>query len=313
MARYNSLPTSTTTTGQSTVPTPAAGLVTTITGTAPFQVTLPDPPVNPGVAQSFWNNSTGVVTLTTNSGTAVFNGPGAGGAVTQTMPKNAFYVLISDGANYILQANLGGYVNGNTLNIASTSTLAGATNLTLNTNATSASAGGTLTVTGGGAVSQDFYTGANVYNQGTGFMLVPKGNTAQRPGSPATGYIRFNTDSTAGFLETYNGVSWVPVGGNGTNWIYQTVTSNATVGTWTWNWVKTASGAFTITLPATANQGDTIKVVDVDVNANSNNITIAGNGLNIQGSSSNLTVSSNSAAFDLVYYNSTYGWRIIYV
>lgn len=312
MARYNTLPTSTITTGAAAVPTPAAGLVTTFSGTAPFQVTLPDPPANPGVAQSFYNNSTGVVTLATNSGTALFAGPGASGAVTQPMARFAFYTLISDGTSYILATNLGGAVSANTLNVTSTATISGLTTLNLNTNSSSASAGGTLQVTGGMGITQDLWYGANLIGSGTGYLLPPKGSTAQRPTGVA-GQIRFNSDSGFGFLETYNGTNWGPLGNNNSTWYFQTITTSQTVGTWTWNWVKTATGSFTITLPSSPSQGDTVKVVDVDINANSNNITIAGNGQNIQGSASALTVSSNSAAFDLVYYNSSYGWRIIYV
>lgn len=40
----------------------------------------------------------------------------------------------------------------------------------------------------------------------TGGLFLPTGTTAQRPASPATGQIRFNT--TTNLLETYNGSSW---------------------------------------------------------------------------------------------------------
>jgi len=41
----------------------------------------------------------------------------------------------------------------------------------------------------------------------TGYFDLPSGTTAQRPGSPDSGYIRFN--STINSLEVYNGTSWV--------------------------------------------------------------------------------------------------------
>jgi len=47
-------------------------------------------------------------------------------------------------------------------------------------------------------------TGGNV--TATGAWTIPVGTTAQRPSSPATGMIRFNT--TTGKVETYNGSSW---------------------------------------------------------------------------------------------------------
>ena len=40
----------------------------------------------------------------------------------------------------------------------------------------------------------------------TGGLFLPKGTTAQRPASPATGQMRFNT--TTGSVETYSGTSW---------------------------------------------------------------------------------------------------------
>ena len=40
----------------------------------------------------------------------------------------------------------------------------------------------------------------------TGGLFLPVGTTAQRPASPATGQMRFNT--TTGSVETYNGTSW---------------------------------------------------------------------------------------------------------
>jgi len=40
----------------------------------------------------------------------------------------------------------------------------------------------------------------------TGGLFLPTGTTAQRPASPSTGQIRFNT--TTGSVETYNGSSW---------------------------------------------------------------------------------------------------------
>ena len=47
-------------------------------------------------------------------------------------------------------------------------------------------------------------TGGNV--TATGAWTIPVGTTAQRPSSPATGMIRFNT--TLGYAEFYNGSSW---------------------------------------------------------------------------------------------------------
>jgi hypothetical protein len=48
----------------------------------------------------------------------------------------------------------------------------------------------------------------------TGSAALPSGTTAQRDGSPAAGYIRFN--STLNSYEGYNGTAWSQVGGGAT-------------------------------------------------------------------------------------------------
>jgi hypothetical protein len=49
---------------------------------------------------------------------------------------------------------------------------------------------------------------------GTGFMLIPKGTTAQRPVSPVNGEIRYNTDTSQ--FEGYQGGEWGQLGGGAT-------------------------------------------------------------------------------------------------
>ena len=51
-------------------------------------------------------------------------------------------------------------------------------------------------------------------NTSTGYFDAPSGTTAQRPGSPATGMIRFNTTLTA--FEYYNGTHWFKLVGDNT-------------------------------------------------------------------------------------------------
>ena len=46
----------------------------------------------------------------------------------------------------------------------------------------------------------------------TGYLQMPVGTTAQRPGSPSTGMVRWNTTINA--AEVYNGTSWVSVTSN---------------------------------------------------------------------------------------------------
>jgi hypothetical protein len=49
---------------------------------------------------------------------------------------------------------------------------------------------------------------------GTGFMLVPKGTTAERPVSPVDGEMRYNT--TTNQFEGYQGGAWGQLGGGAT-------------------------------------------------------------------------------------------------
>jgi len=48
---------------------------------------------------------------------------------------------------------------------------------------------------------------------GTGALKLPTGSEAERPGSPAAGQIRFNTDSSS--FEGYDGSSFSAIGGGG--------------------------------------------------------------------------------------------------
>jgi hypothetical protein len=72
----------------------------------------------------------------------------------------------------------------------------------------------------------------------------------------------------------------------------------------------TRGGAFTITLPATASVGDAILIQDATLAWNTNNLTIARNGLNINGGTSNYVASLAGSKLTIVYISSSYGWSI---
>ena len=59
-------------------------------------------------------------------------------------------------------------------------------------------------------LSGSTFTGDVIHNYTTA-LQIPVGTTAQRPGSPSTGDLRFN--STLGSAEIYNGSSFAAVGG----------------------------------------------------------------------------------------------------
>lgn len=83
--------------------------------------------------------------------------------------------------------------------------------------------GNKLTGLGAGSVAGDSveyaqfatptFTG-NVTMTSTGYVLVPKGTTAERPVSPANGEIRYNTDYDA--FEGYANGAWGNIGGGAT-------------------------------------------------------------------------------------------------
>ena len=64
----------------------------------------------------------------------------------------------------------------------------------------------------------------------------------------------------------------------------------------------------TITLPASPAIGNEVTFIDSGNGFGSNNLTINRNSPPILGNAANLTVSTNGAAFTLVYVNSTRGW-----
>lgn len=106
MARYNTVLTSASTGSGTTFSTPAQGLLTTLTGTAPYTVTLAAPGLYVGISQTFFNNSTGTITISTPSGSIL--GAGFTSASSQTIPQNATYTITSDGTNYVIVNNEGG-------------------------------------------------------------------------------------------------------------------------------------------------------------------------------------------------------------
>jgi hypothetical protein len=75
--------------------------------------------------------------------------------------------------------------------------------------------GGTIdNVTLGGTLAgTPTFSGNGTYSS-TGFLLIPKGTTAERPVSPVNGEIRYNTDTSQ--FEGYQGGAWGQLGGGAT-------------------------------------------------------------------------------------------------
>jgi hypothetical protein len=73
---------------------------------------------------------------------------------------------------------------------------------------------------------------------------------------------------------------------------------------------NTTSSAFTVTLPASATTGDYIQIVDYAGTFGTNNITLAPNGLKIEGGTGSKFITSSKIALTLTYTDSTKGWLV---
>ena len=74
--------------------------------------------------------------------------------------------------------------------------------------------------------------------------------------------------------------------------------------------IDTSTAAVTLTLPSSAAIGDEIRVLDATGTFDTNNLTVGRNSHKIQRDASDLTVTTEGAAFALVYHNSTNGWLL---
>jgi hypothetical protein len=92
---------------------------------------------------------------------------------------------------------------------------------------------------------------------GTGFMLVPKGTTAERPVSPVNGEIRYNT--TTSQFEGYQGGAWGQLGGGATGGGGDEVFQENSLIVTTDYTITTGKNAMSVG-PITINSGTTVTV-----------------------------------------------------
>lgn len=132
------------------------------------------------------------------------------------------------------------------------------------------------------------------------------GTTAQRPALAADtkGVTYFNIDVNQ--LEIWNGSYWFVVG----ELPNVVVSSNQTMGSNHAYWVNTTSGAVSLTLPSSARTGDKIKLYDTHGNFQTNNCTVIVNGQPIMRQNDNMVISTQGAAIEMTYYDSTRGWLL---
>ena len=177
----------------------------------------------------------------------------------------------------------------------------------------------------------------------TGSGGLPAGTTAQRDGSPAAGYMRYNsttssfegysgsawgaipTDTTGGlaYLGATVGTSsqvltsdgsgapaWADAAGGGIDWQSSIVTgSTLTAVAGRGYWVDTTLNACTVTLPGSASVGDTLVFVDYARKWATNNLTINQNSLKFQGFTSPAPVYDTAGqSVSIVYSGAAKGW-----
>lgn len=295
MARYNTVASVGSVTSAGTVATPNEGLLTTFTGSTSYTVTIASPVLYTGATQTFFNNNSADITLSTPVG--AFVGPGSSGSATIVLKPNTVLQVISTGANYLTVQDDGSAFTATTGTFSSTLGVTG--DFTVNTNKFSVTAttgdtsvAGTLGVTGIATFSS------------TSHLVLPKGTDAQRP-SGATGMMRYNTDRN--IVEVYTGSAWQSPG------LYKQVdviNTSYSAAAFDQCWVSTSSSAVTITLPGSPVKGDAVRFFDLARTFSARNLTVSRNGKPIQGDAADLTVNTNGAAFELVFYDNTYGWRI---
>jgi hypothetical protein len=117
-----------------------------------------------------------------------------------------------------------------------------------------------------------------------------------------------NKDGNASNILYGNGVfSAAPTGSY--TWSVITVDTNATA--FNGYFVDTSSTAITLTLPGSPNLGDSIKINDLAGTFGTHSLILGRNGKKIEGVSDNLAVDYNKATVEIVYSNSTYGWKVI--
>lgn len=74
--------------------------------------------------------------------------------------------------------------------------------------------------------------------------------------------------------------------------------------------LNSSGGAFTVTLPASPADGDKVGFFDITNSCGTNAVLVAGNGKNVEGDATGLSINMLGAHFILLYNSSTTNWKI---
>ena len=140
---------------------------------------------------------------------------------------------------------------------------------------------------------------SNTVINDTGFLHLPKGTTAQRPGTPVSGMMRFNTDLNCS--EFYNGTAWIQISGG---LVIESKTGSFTLSSVDNNklfFINSASSV-TVTVPNLA-IGFTCQFIQTGAGT----ITMTGSGTTLN-SASGLSTRTTNSVIGLVMNSSTTGY-----
>jgi len=298
MARYNTTLATEIVSGAQTLLSPAQGGYTEFQGTAPYTVTIPGPSLFLGQTQSYFNNTSGIVTLQTPAG--VINGPGSTSSNTIALPAGSSIIIASDGTNYSVITFPGGPQYGVTGTFSSDliSTNTGTVNV-FNTNATAINAFGNASTinigssTGTTTINNSLLVKGGITTVNSSSVLVEDKNIEIGYVNPVSygggtiGTITGSLGSSTTFTSitgtkvtaasTYSGVSQFATSGVGTGATFNITTTGA--GT-------TYTGVTTITL---VNPGSGYAINDT--------ITIGGSSLGGTTSPNNLTFTVSNVIY----------------
>ena len=170
-------------------------------------------------------------------------------------------------------------------------------NVNISTGNSTNQPGGNITVIPGtGTANGKFLIGS------TGQLQIDRTGNILKINNVATSFPA--SQGAASTVLTNNG-SGVLTWSNST--VNVTTTASATVGQKIMT--DSSGGAFTITLPASAILGDQIEIFDATDSWTANNITLARNGLNINGVAADFVLNVSGSYVRLIYYTAGQGWR----
>ena len=142
-----------------------------------------------------------------------------------------------------------------------------------------------------------------IINEGTvnGTITMRLGSSGNTFTIPPGGKVLLATDGT----------NWYPLQTTSSGWSATAITA-ATANAFGGQklFIDTSSNQITVTLPAAPAVGDEISFMDVADNFDTNALTINPNGKKIFGATANGTVSTEGAAFTIVFTGNTHGWKI---